>query len=91
MKIRTKEVRTTAKVLDELVLKYKERHPEKERDWRTYEQRLAERMREAIHTLDPLFVEHSFPCPSLKSEKDAFHLVPYAMYIRDLRSISLKE
>jgi len=57
MRIETKEVRDKIKVLDDLVQKYKQEHPEKKRDWKTYEQRVAERMREAIRALEPLIDE----------------------------------
>lgn len=57
MKIKTKEVRDITSMLDDIVKKYKEEHPEKKRDWRTYEQRVAERLRTAFRELKPLVHE----------------------------------
>lgn len=57
MKITTKEVQETAKILDAIIKEYKEKTPKKKRDWRTYEQRLTERIRAAIRELEPLIEE----------------------------------
>lgn len=57
MKITTKEVREITSMLDDIVERYKEEHPEKKRDWRTYEQRVAERLRTAFKELKPLVHE----------------------------------
>ncbi|MDP2907968.1 MAG: ISNCY family transposase [Nanoarchaeota archaeon] len=57
MKIKTKEVRNVVAVLDDIVKEYKEERPEKKRDWRTYEQRVAERLRTAFKQLKPLVHE----------------------------------
>jgi len=57
MKVTTKEVREIAAILDDIVKEYKEEHPAKERDWRTYEQRVAERLRVAFSELKPLVHE----------------------------------
>jgi len=57
MKITTKEVREAVKILDETVKQYKEEHPDKERNWRTYEQRTAERLKKAFKELKPLVHE----------------------------------
>mgnify|MGYP001611632424 FL=1 len=57
MKITTKEVRETVDMLDEIIEEYKEKTPSKKRDWRTYEQRLAKRIKEAIRELEPLIDE----------------------------------
>jgi len=57
MKIKTKEVRNVVAVLDDIVREYKEECPEKKRDWRTYEQRVAERLRTAFKELKPLVHE----------------------------------
>ena len=57
MRIETKEVRELASMLDDIVKEYKEEHPEKKRNWRTYEQRVAERLRTAFKELKPLVHE----------------------------------
>lgn len=57
MKVNTKQVREVIAILDDIVKKYKEEHPEKKRDWRTYEQRVAERLRTAFRELKPLVHE----------------------------------
>lgn len=56
--IRDEDIRNTVKELDEHIRKeYIESHPEKERDWRTYEQQFSKRIRDAIKALDPLIHE----------------------------------
>ncbi len=57
MKVNTKEVRDVVSILDDIVKEYKEEHPEKKRDWRTYEQRVAERLKTAFKELKPLVHE----------------------------------
>lgn len=57
MRIETKEVRDTVKILDNLIKSYKENTKEEKRDWRTYEQRLGERIKTAIKELEPLIEE----------------------------------
>lgn len=57
MQIKTKEVRDLVAILDEIVEDYKEKSDEKKRDWRTYEQRLAERLKKAFKELKPLVHE----------------------------------
>lgn len=57
MRITTEEVRQVTKILDELIELYKEGTVPKKRDWRTYEQRLAQRIRAAIRELEPLVDE----------------------------------
>lgn len=57
MKVITKDVRETVSILDELVKKYKEKHLENKRDWRTYEQRTVERLKVAFRELKPLVNE----------------------------------
>jgi len=57
MKVRTKEVREIVAVLDDIVKEYKKEHPATKRDWRTYEQRVAERLRTAFRQLKPLVHE----------------------------------
>lgn len=57
MKITTKEVRGVVTMLDDIIKKYKEEHSEKKRNWRTYEQRVAERLKIAFKELKPLVHE----------------------------------
>mgnify|MGYP001588619758 CR=1 FL=1 len=57
MKVKTKEVRDIVAVLDDIVEDYKEKSDGKKRDWRTYEQRLAERLKKAFKELKPLVHE----------------------------------
>ncbi|MGC9088502.1 MAG: ISNCY-like element ISFac3 family transposase, partial [Conexivisphaera sp.] len=56
--IRDEDISNTLREIDEHIRKeYLEGRPEEERDWRTSEQREAERMREAMRSLDPLIHE----------------------------------
>jgi len=57
MKVSTKEVRNVVSILDDIVKEYKAEHPAGKRDWRTYEQRVAERLRTAFKNLKPLVHE----------------------------------
>ena len=57
MKVKTEEVRNVVALLDDLIVQYKEEHPTTKRDWRTYEQRLAQRLRTAFRELKPLVHE----------------------------------
>jgi transposase len=54
MKISTKEVRDVTSMLDDIIEEYKVASPASERDWRTYEQRVANRLRTAFNELNPL-------------------------------------
>lgn len=54
MKISTKEVRSVASDLGAIVKQYKAENPAPKRDWRTYEQRVAWRVRHAIRRFEPL-------------------------------------
>ena len=54
MKISTKEVRNVVSELDSLIKIYKEENPAPERDWRTYEQRVALRVKHAVNYFEPL-------------------------------------
>jgi transposase len=56
---KTKEVRDIVRILDDIIQEYKEEHLEKERNWRTYEQRVAERLKTAFRELKPLVHEAS--------------------------------
>jgi hypothetical protein len=57
MLIRTKHIRNTVKMLDELVKHYKEQKETKKRDWKTYEQKFAQRVKTAMKELSPLVEE----------------------------------
>lgn len=57
MSKRTKEVRDIVKILDDIIQEYKEEHPDEKRNWRTYEQRVAERLKIAFRELKPLVHE----------------------------------
>ena len=56
--IRDDDIRNKLKELDDHIRKeYIEGHPEKERDWRTYEQLFSKRIKEDMKSLDPLIHE----------------------------------
>jgi len=56
--IRTEELRKRLKFVEEfLMVQYKLDHPEKKRDWRTYEQQLMYKIKEAVRNIDPLVEE----------------------------------
>jgi len=56
--ITQKQLNKTLRQLDHIVKVYKKEYSnEKERDWRTYEQRLSKRMREAARQLKPVIDE----------------------------------
>jgi len=57
MRVETKEIRKVVARLDAIVKDYKEENPPKDRDWQTYELRLAERLRKAFRELRPLVRE----------------------------------
>ncbi len=57
MKVKTKEVRELTKILDDIVDQYKQEHPKTKRNWRTYEQQVAERLKTAFRELKPLVHE----------------------------------
>jgi len=53
--LRTKDIREKIRDIDDYLLdEYKKNHPEAKRDWRTYEQQLAARLKYAIRNLEPL-------------------------------------
>lgn len=56
--LRTEELRKRIQFVEEyLMVEYKRTHPEKKRDWRTYEQRLTYRIKTAIRSIEPLVDE----------------------------------
>lgn len=57
MKIKTKEVRNIVSILGDIVAQYKEEHQTTKRNWRTYEQQVAERLKTAFRELKPLVHE----------------------------------
>jgi transposase len=57
MRVKTKEVRNIVAILDDIIVDYKEQTENKKRDWRTYEQRLTERLKKAFKELRPLVQE----------------------------------
>ena len=57
MKVKTKEVRSIVAMLDDIIEDYKDKSDEKKRDWRTYEQRLANRLKKTFKELKPLVQE----------------------------------
>lgn len=58
MQLRTKDIRERIKDIEEFLLdEYKKNHPEQKRDWRTYEQQLAHRLKHAVRNLEPLIDE----------------------------------
>lgn len=57
MRVKTKEVREVVRVLDEIIEHYKEQKENKKRDWKTYEEKVASRIKTAIKELSPLVDE----------------------------------
>ncbi len=57
MEVKTREIRELTKILDDIVAQYKEERQTTKRNWRTYEQRVAERLRIAFRELKPLVHE----------------------------------
>lgn len=56
--MKSEDIRDRIKDIEEFLLKrYKENKEEKKRDWRTYEQQLMNRIKEAIKNLEPLIDE----------------------------------
>lgn len=56
--LRTNDIRERIRDIEDfLLVEYKKNHPEKPRDWRTYEQRLAARLKYAVRNLEPLIEE----------------------------------
>ena len=55
--ITNKQLTNSLVILDDIIKEYKEESPNKKRDWRTYEQRLGERLKIAYGELRPLVQE----------------------------------
>jgi transposase len=67
--LRTKEVRRVTGMLDDIIDAYKKETPKAKRDWRTYEQRLMERIRAAIRELEPIVEEAVATLETAKAER----------------------
>ena len=57
MRVETRDMQDLTKILDDIVAQYKEESTVIKRDWRTYEQRVAERLKTAFRELKPLVHE----------------------------------
>ena len=56
--LRTEELRKRIKFVEEFLMEdYKQKHPKKERDWRTQEQRITHEIKGAIRNIEPLVEE----------------------------------
>lgn len=53
----SKEIRQIIYRIDDIIEDYKKKHPQKKRDWRTYEQQFAQRAKTAFHDLEFLVEE----------------------------------
>jgi transposase len=70
MKITTKKVRSVVEELEWIVKVYKKENPEPKRDWRTYEQRVAYRIKLAMNSFEPL-IEKAVSTLEIDEEKHA--------------------
>lgn len=68
MKITTKEVREITSIIDNIIEEYKDESVQKKRDWRTYEERVAKRLRTAFRELKPLVHEAVSSLKVIKGE-----------------------
>ncbi|MFH1663450.1 MAG: ISNCY family transposase [archaeon] len=57
MKVSTKQIRNVVADIDWIIKVYKKENPASERDWRTYEQQFAFRLKHAMHFFEPLIKE----------------------------------
>jgi transposase len=69
MKLRTQDIRDLTKILDDIIEHYNSISEDKKRDWRTYEQRFAERVKKAMKELSPLVEEAISTLNIYKKEK----------------------
>jgi len=67
--LKTRHVRAVTEMLDDIVKEYKLEVPKRERDWRTYEQRLMVRIRGAIAELEPLVEEATGSITVVKAQR----------------------
>lgn len=68
MKVTTKEVQDVTSMIDDIIEDYKEASSSEKRDWRTYEQQLAKRLRSAFKGLKPLVQEAVLSIQIVKCE-----------------------
>lgn len=68
MRIENENVRKITENIDSLIEEYKKTTPKKERNWRTYEQQLAERVKTSIRELEPLIDEAIATIKIVKAE-----------------------
>jgi len=69
MVLKTRHVRAVTEMLDDIVKEYKLEVPKRERDWRTYEQRLMVRIKGAIGELEPLVEEATGSITVVKAQR----------------------
>ncbi|MGC8997771.1 MAG: ISNCY-like element ISFac3 family transposase, partial [Fervidicoccaceae archaeon] len=67
--LKTRHVRAVTEMLDDIVKEYKLEVPKRERDWRTYEQRLMVRIKGAIEELEPLVEEATGSITVVKAQR----------------------
>jgi transposase len=68
MKVSNRDLECTLKILDELIEDYKDKTISDRRNWRTYEQRFAERLQKAFTELQPLVQEAISSIKIVKTE-----------------------
>jgi transposase len=68
MNITTKEIREITSIIDDIIEDYKEKSEPNQRDWRTYEQRVAKRLQTAFKELKPLVHEAISTITIIKGE-----------------------
>lgn len=69
MKVTNRELGAVLKILDEIIDYYKKQSPEKKRDWKTYEQKYADRIKTLNCELGPLIKESVESITLTKGEK----------------------
>jgi len=79
--IRAKQVRTKVKLLDDIIKKYKEQHPKKDRDYSAYEKSFKKRLKYAINNLEEL-INDSIKNLDYFSKNENKHSLPLAKRIR---------
>ena len=57
VKLTTKNVREAVEILNDIIDEYNRETPKTKRNWRTYEQQLAQRIKTAVKDLEPLIIE----------------------------------
>jgi transposase len=85
--IRAKQVREKVKILDDIIKKYKEQTPKKDRDYAKYESEFKRRVKEAIKNLDKL-IEESINNFNYFSKNENKHSLPLS---KRMRLILVKE